>query len=664
MIRKFFEADVHDRTGADGLIDRRTMLAGVGAATLLPGLARATSRAAGPGAGAAQVPGFEQIDAQAQRWLEEGVYPGLSIIVARGGRTIFERYYGTFTSDTVTHVASAGKWLAAATIATVVDEGKLGWDDTPARFIAGLNPMMARATLRQLLSHTAGYPDYQPAGQPVDHYQTLTESVDHILPLMPDCAPGTRFRYGGLAMQVAGRMAECATGQAWNDLFLARIAEPLRMSQSGYAPVSLEDGFSPTLGGGLFTSARDMMRFLDMIRVGGTVGARRILSPAAIHEMQADQVRAARIAPLEFVDQARADRRSDVYGLGEWREEIDQEGVPTLISSPGWAGTYPWIDRRSDVHGVVLAKLDVPRGNAAGFNAFLSSPVMPWLVRDALADDASADRQRGFVAVPGGRLYWEASGSGPPLVLLHGHSFDRTMWDPQVEALSRRHRVIRYDMRGYGRSSLPTEPQAFTHADDLVRLMDALHFDRAHVVGLLLGGAVVTDMLALHPDRLLSATVASGDFFDVHSGPDEPWTADAVAKRRAEIAAIRAGGVWRFKRDWLDQLTAHGGTRVDTIRPQLWKMISIWSAWQPLHLEPRRILGHDAADRLKAQPPGVPTLILTPEIMANEPNRLAPLLPDVRIVVIRDAGPVSNLEQPEAFLAALTAFLDEVTRHG
>lgn len=646
------------------VIDRRTMLAGLGTGILLPQAARASAPAGTSEMSAALVPGFEQIDAQARRWLEDGVYPGLGIIIARGGHTVFERYYGSYAADTVTHVASAGKWLAAATIATVVDDGKLRWDDTPARFISGLNPMLARATLRQLLSHTAGYPDYQPSGQPTDHYQTLAGSVDHILPLTPDCAPGTRFHYGGLAMQVAGRMAECATGQSWNALFQSRIAGPLGMRRSGFAPVSLEDGFSPMLGGGLFSSARDMMVFLDMIRAGGVAAGRRILSAAAIHEMQADQIRTAAVAPLEFVDQVRAETRSDIYGLGEWREEVDGDGTPTLVSSPGWAGTYPWIDRRSDVHGIVLAKLDVARGQQVGFNAFLSSPVMPWYVRDALVDEAHDERQRGFVAVPGGRLFWESCGHGPPLVLVHGHSFDRTMWDPQMATLCRSYRVIRYDLRGYGRSSLPTEVLSFTHSDDLIRLMDGLHLDRAHLVGLSLGGAVVTDMLALHPERLLSATAASGDIFDFYPGPDEPRTADTTARRRAEIAALRAKGIWRFKRDWLDQLTAHGGSRVASIRPQLWKMISIWSAWQPLHIEPRLILGRAAPDRLKAKPPQVPVLILTPETVANEPNRLAPLLPDVRTVVIRDAGHVSNLEQPEYFLAALTEFLEAVTHRG
>ncbi|MVM36743.1 serine hydrolase [Spirosoma sp. HMF3257] len=66
---------------------------------------------------------------------------------------------------------------------------------------------------------TAGYPDYQPGGNPVDRYQTLVESVARIKPLPSDTLPGTRFLYGGLAMQVAGRMAELATGKDWEPCF-------------------------------------------------------------------------------------------------------------------------------------------------------------------------------------------------------------------------------------------------------------------------------------------------------------------------------------------------------------------------------------------------------------------------------------------------------------
>ncbi len=72
--------------------------------------------------------------------------------------------------------------------------------------------------MRQLLSHTSGYPDYQPAGNHRDDYETLREAVAHIVNLPADTLPGTVFHYGGLAMQVAGRMAELSTGQGLGNI--------------------------------------------------------------------------------------------------------------------------------------------------------------------------------------------------------------------------------------------------------------------------------------------------------------------------------------------------------------------------------------------------------------------------------------------------------------
>ncbi len=589
-------------------------------------------------------------------WVTQGVYPGAGIIVGQGDMVLLERYFGAYRADTRVQIASAGKWLAAATIAALVDEGRLNWDDPVDKWVPGMHGPMARATLRQLLSHTAGYPDYQPADRPRDRYQTLAEAVARIAPLPADADPGTRFRYGGLAMQMAGHMAERATGEDWETIFRTRIARPLGMTATGFTPVPDEPGFSPMLGGGAHTTLSDYARFLRMIAAGGTAGGRRVLSAAAISEMERDQVGSAALPPGEYVDQARARRFNGIYGLGEWREERDAAGRATLISSPGWAGSYPWVDRRTGTWGFVLAKVDTQQAKTLGFSSFTAGSVMPSLTRDALDDQARGWRH-GYVAVPDGRLYWEETGKGPTLILLHGHSLDRTMWDPQMSALSRRFRVIRYDLRGYGRSTLPLEGRNQLHADDLRRLMDGLGIARAHVVGLSLGGTVVLDMLALHPERLLSVTAASGDVFDFYPAPDDPWTPRMIAARRADIAALRAGGVQAFKRRWLDDLTARGGGCVDAIRPKLWDQIAKWSAWQPLHLEPRLLLGRALVDRLRARPWTVPVQILTGDADLWRVNRLIDAFPSVPQVVVPNSGHMMNLENPAGFNEAVLTFL-------
>ncbi len=589
-------------------------------------------------------------------WVADGVYPGAGIIVGHGDTVLLERYFGSYRADTRVQVASAGKWLAAATIAALVDEGRLRWDDPADKWVPGLTGPMARATLLQLLSHTAGYPDYQPDDRPRDHYRTLAEAVENIAPLRADADPGTRFRYGGLAMQVAGRMAERAAGQDWETIFQTRIARPLGMTATGFTPVPDEPGFSPMLGGSAHTTLGDYARFLRMIAAGGMAGGRRVLSPAAIAEMERDQVGSATLPPGDYVDQARGRRFTGVYGLGEWREERDATGRATLLSSPGWAGSYPWVDRRTGTWGFVLAKVDTQRAQALGFSSFLAGSVLPSLVSDAL-DDRARSWRHGYVPVSDGRLYWEEIGKGPPLILLHGHSLDRTMWDPQMAALSRRFRVIRYDLRGYGRSTLPREGKDRLHAEDLRQVMDGLGIARAHVVGLSLGGTVVLDMLALHPERLLSVTAASGDVFDFYPAPEDPWTPQGIATRRAEIAALRASGVQEFKRRWLDDLTTRGGGCVNAIRPKLWDQIAKWSAWQPLHLEPRLLLGRTLVDRLRARPWTMPVQILTGDADLWRGNRLIDAFPRVPQGVVPNSGHMMNMENPAGFNAAVLRFV-------
>lgn len=327
---------------------------------------------------------FSYLDRKVQAWVDSGYYTGASILIAKNNLVIHEKYFGSYTPGSAAYIASAGKWLAAATIAAVVDEGKLSWDDKVSKWLPEFKDIKGKATLRQLLSHTAGYPDYQPEGRHRDNYQTLKESVAHIVNLPADTLPGTKFKYGGLAMQVAGRIAELATGKDWETIFQEKIARPLQMKLTHFTPVSEVDGQSPMLGGGARAGLEDYGNFLNMIINDGVFKGKRILSVKSIYEMQANQVGEAKVAPGEFVEKARASKRKDIYGLGEWREEVDVQGNPVLISSPSWAGAYPWIDKKNHVYGFFLARVAT---NKNGFNPFLASPVLPLLVRDVLDVD-------------------------------------------------------------------------------------------------------------------------------------------------------------------------------------------------------------------------------------------------------------------------------------
>ncbi|GAB3586554.1 serine hydrolase domain-containing protein [Hymenobacter daeguensis] len=349
-------------------------------------------RAAPPVSAAA----FAPMDALIQTWVTKGYYPGAGLLVARPGRVLHEQFYGSYTPETVVYIASAGKWLAAATIAAVVDEGKLRWDDKVVKYLPDWTDAKGQATLRLLLSHTAGYPDYQPTGNPRDDYQTLTESVKNIQPLPIKDAPGTRFRYGGLAMQVAGRMAELATGQDWETLFQAKIARPLGMTSTHFTPVDLGGGHSPMLGGGARSTVADYAHFLEMLSQNGLYNGRRVLSAQALAEMQADQVGTAAVQPGEFVAKVRGTSYPGIYGLGEWREELDAHGRATLLSSPSWAGAYPWLDKKTGIYGIFLTHVEPAVANKAGFNSFLSSAVLATMARQAVGKKSGALPARPF----------------------------------------------------------------------------------------------------------------------------------------------------------------------------------------------------------------------------------------------------------------------------
>jgi pimeloyl-ACP methyl ester carboxylesterase len=141
--------------------------------------------------------------------------------------------------------------------------------------------------------------------------------------------------------------------------------------------------------------------------------------------------------------------------------------------------------------------------------------------------------------VPGSSIYWEASGRGTPVILLHGGNLDRRMWDSEFEAFRTTHRVIRFDARGYGKSG--RIDTVFAAHDDLLALMDSLSIQRASLVGLSLGGRIAIDLALAHPDRvdrlvLAAPGISGGTWVEEHG--DTTWQAAArtAAQNRDSVA--------------------------------------------------------------------------------------------------------------------------------
>src|ERR1044072_506255 len=116
------------------------------------------------------------------------------------------------------------------------------------------------------------------------------------------------------------------------------------------------------------------------------------------------------------------------------------------------------------------------------------------LVADARAQ---APNGAGFAEVNGTRLYYEALGRGPAVVLVHGGLVDSRLWDDQMRPLAEHFRVVRYDLRGFGKSAAPTGQ--YWPTEDLRALLDFLKIEKDTVVGLSLGGILAAAFPFEHP---------------------------------------------------------------------------------------------------------------------------------------------------------------------
>ena len=124
-----------------------------------------------------------------------------------------------------------------------------------------------------------------------------------------------------------------------------------------------------------------------------------------------------------------------------------------------------------------------------------------------LQDTSShADLVTGIVEVNGTSLYYEIQGNGHPLVLIEGGQLDCRMWDDQFSVLSQNYQVIRYDVRGFGRSGAWAD--SYQAHEDLRALLDTLAIEKAHFVGLSLGGRISIDFALEYPEMVRSLVLA------------------------------------------------------------------------------------------------------------------------------------------------------------
>jgi pimeloyl-ACP methyl ester carboxylesterase len=266
-------------------------------------------------------------------------------------------------------------------------------------------------------------------------------------------------------------------------------------------------------------------------------------------------------------------------------------------------------------------------------------------------------RETGMAEVNGARIYHEVAGEGEPLVLVHAGIADSRMWEAQFAAFADHYRVIRYDMRGFGRTAMVEGP--YSHHEDLRGLLDFLEIGRAHLVGCSMGGGAVLDFALEYPQRggnLVLVGSAVGGFrpdFD----PPRQWDELVAAEEAGDLERISELEV----QIWVDG-PERSPEDVDTSVRDLVREMNLIALkneasglgeeWEP---EP------PAADRL----PDIqaPTLLIVggedqPRVFAAA-ELLERELPNARKVVMPGTAHLPNMERPEEFNRTVLDFLED-----
>ena len=270
------------------------------------------------------------------------------------------------------------------------------------------------------------------------------------------------------------------------------------------------------------------------------------------------------------------------------------------------------------------------------------------------ANLAAAPVDSGYASVNGTRLYYEIAGRGEPVVLIHGNFGDHRHWDAQFREFDKHSRVLRYDVRGFGKSALPVEAQPYAHYQDLAALLRYLKVGPAHIMGVSMGSYIATDFVLMHPEMSRSLVVVGPWVSGYKSTSPEIQSMfdafGAVAKafasgKDAALAAWDSSAFWR-------------ATMPDaTARAKFDAIARGYSFWHYAHNDPETVIEPRTVTQLSKI--SVPTLVLTADhdAMREVADLLAKSIPNAREVVMRDAGHMMQMQKPKQFNRIVLEFL-------
>ncbi|KKG13772.1 hydrolase [Methanosarcina sp. 2.H.T.1A.6] len=264
----------------------------------------------------------------------------------------------------------------------------------------------------------------------------------------------------------------------------------------------------------------------------------------------------------------------------------------------------------------------------------------------------------GYVDPGDGKLYYEIEGKGEVLVLIHAGFVDSRMWDGQWDAFIQHYRVLRFDMRGFGKSDPATGP--VSRRQDLYRLLQELGIERAHVLGCSMGGEIAIDFTLEHPDMVLSLIVVSGTpgGFEMRGAPPSQLLEMLQALEQGDLNRVSDLQI----RLWVDGSFRQPEQVDSRVRQRATEMNRIPvknGTWAIADANPLNPLNPPATGRLGDL--AVPALFMAGSLDNPEILRAADLLANeikgAKKVLMSDTAHVPNMEKPAEFNWIVLDFL-------
>lgn len=256
---------------------------------------------------------------------------------------VYKRQLGAFDSKTVAPIASASKWLTAAMVLILVDEGKISLDDKVSKYIPDFELYGKNyITIRHCLSHFTGV-KVETGLKGLfarKKFKTLQDEAESYAKAEIQSNAGEEFRYSNVGLNIAARILEIVSKKKFDMLIKQKLFNRLGMRKTSFSTL---DGSPPNPSGGAVSTADDYLHFLQMLLNNGKYRGVQILSEASVKEMRRLQT-----AP-EQIKYTPPAGEGFGYALGSWVIDLTTtlskgEGIANVLASPGLFGTWPMVD--------------------------------------------------------------------------------------------------------------------------------------------------------------------------------------------------------------------------------------------------------------------------------------------------------------------------------